>query len=80
MVDADVGLGPLQLRRYPDAENGKVNNANVSRHGPFDLVDLAWVREEECDAVDNNLEEDLDLDDPEAKDDEEEFKAGELDN
>lgn len=75
MVDADVRLGPLQLCWYPDAEDGKVNNANVSRHGPLDLVDLAWVREEKCDAVDNDLEEHLDLDDPETKDEEEEFKA-----
>lgn len=75
MVDVDVGLRALQLCGQPDAEDGDVDYADVAGDGPLHAVDFAGVSVEEADAVDDDLKEDLNLDNPEDEDEKEKLEA-----
>lgn len=65
VVDVDVGGRALELSGHPNAEDADVDYSDIDADEPFHVADAVLVWDEQTDAVDDDLEDYLDLDDPE---------------
>ena len=61
LVDVDVSVRNLQSRRNPYAVNGNINGRYKCADEDFEAVCFLFVGEEDAAAVDDDLEEELDL-------------------
>lgn len=75
IIDADVSLTDLKPGRDPDTEDADVDGQHQSEDGPFQGSRLLLSDHEECDSVDDDLHDTLDLHDPKTKQEEDEPKA-----
>lgn len=69
-VDVDEGFAGRRdsMRRNPDNEYRNVDCGNQDGGAPLDVSDGASMFSNECDSVDNNLHEHLDLEHPKEED------------
>lgn len=60
----------------PDAEDGNIDACNDESSAPFELSDGAFMLGDDCDSVDDDLHEQLNLEDPKEEDEEKHRNAG----
>ncbi|QSZ36192.1 hypothetical protein DSL72_007317 [Monilinia vaccinii-corymbosi] len=75
VVEANVPLRDLQARGDPDAVHGDVDGCDEHGDGNLEVHRFALGGEEDADAVDDDLEEKLDLQGPEGEDTKEKCEA-----
>lgn len=71
IVDLDESwMGRYDVRWNPDAEYGDVDGRDKDDSSPLDVPDSVAVFSDERNTIDDNLHEQLDLEDPKEKDEE----------
>jgi hypothetical protein len=72
IVDVDKDLADWRdgVGGNPDGEDGDVDGSDDDDGAPLDVADGISVLSNECDSIDNNLHEQLDLKDPEKENEE----------
>lgn len=63
------------MRRDPDAEDGDINGSDDYNGTPLDVADSISMFGDECDSVDDDLHEQLNLKDPEEEDEKQHWNA-----
>lgn len=64
-VNENLAGGWGHVRGNPDNEDSNVDKGNGDDSAPFDFLDCGPVLSNECDSVDDDLHQHLDLEDPE---------------
>jgi hypothetical protein len=74
-VDKDLADWRNSVGGNPDGKDGDVDGSDDNDCAPLDVADSISVLSNECDSIDNNLHEQLDLKDPEEENEEEHRNA-----